>query len=82
MPSLHRAPDGIVGAFIGWERLMSIMSCVERAADLQLFPRLDATGGPSLPWAETNIRIVDGFIVPAPTSMLNGCVMAQPRDDQ
>jgi hypothetical protein len=55
MPSLHRAPGGIVGVFIGWERLMSILSSVDRAADLQLFPRLDATGGPSLPWAETNI---------------------------
>lgn len=38
-PLLENAPTGLVGVFIGWERLMSLLTGVEAAADMQLFPR-------------------------------------------
>ncbi|MDX3235935.1 hypothetical protein PV392_09600 [Streptomyces sp. ME03-5709C] len=52
MPSLRRAPRGIVGVFVGWERLMSVLAGAPSAAALQVFPRLGGTSGPVLPWSE------------------------------
>jgi hypothetical protein len=51
MPSLRAAPRGIVGAFVGWERLMSVLAGLDTAAALQVFPRLGGTSGPVVPWA-------------------------------
>lgn len=42
-PYLHRAlpqsPPGTVAVFIGWERLLSVLTGTESAAQMQLFPR-------------------------------------------
>lgn len=51
VPSLRRAPRGIVGVFIGWERLMSVLTGAPSAAALQVLPRVGGTSGAVLPWA-------------------------------
>ncbi|MFD7235992.1 amino acid--tRNA ligase-related protein [Streptomyces syringium] len=37
--ALPQAPPGTVGIYIGWERLLSVLTGVESAAQMQLFPR-------------------------------------------
>jgi tRNA synthetases class II (D, K and N) len=37
--SLRAAPSGLVGIYVGWERLLSVLMGTEDAASLQAFPR-------------------------------------------